>query len=104
MVRAVLFSPLWPEPYPVRICDGCPRKRRGEAKDLTMCEALLSVPRVAQILDISRRSVYRYIESGELSVVDLRTGSERSRVRIPSEDVHELILRRTAGAARQRAL
>ncbi|MEU3402868.1 helix-turn-helix domain-containing protein [Streptomyces sp. NPDC006670] len=61
-----------------------------------MCENLLSVPRVAQILDVSRRSVYRYISSGELTVVDLRTGTERSRVRIPSGDVRELIRRRTA--------
>ncbi|NXY93914.1 helix-turn-helix domain-containing protein [Streptomyces sp. BR123] len=66
-----------------------------------MCETLLSVPRVAQILDISRRSVYRYISSGELSVVDLRTGNERSRVRIPSRDVHELVRRRTAASPRR---
>ncbi|THA41014.1 helix-turn-helix domain-containing protein [Streptomyces sp. A1547] len=66
-----------------------------------MCQNLLSVTRVAQILDVSRRSVYRYISSGELTVVDLRTGVERSRVRIPSGDVHELIRRRTAVTPRR---
>ncbi|MCX0246583.1 hypothetical protein NLM26_27065 [Streptomyces drozdowiczii] len=33
-----------------------------------------------------------------MSVVDLRTGNERSRVRIPSRDVHELVRRRTAAS------
>ncbi|MFB6859534.1 helix-turn-helix domain-containing protein [Streptomyces virginiae] len=82
-------------------CARASSEAQSEAKDLTMCESLLSVPRVAQILDISRRSVYRYITSGELSVVDLRTGNERSRVRIPSKDVHELVRRRTAASPRR---
>ncbi|MGW2587336.1 helix-turn-helix domain-containing protein [Streptomyces virginiae] len=64
-----------------------------------MCDRLLSIPSVAQILDVSRRSVYRYIALGELSVVDLRTGSERSRVRIPSGDVRELVRRRASASA-----
>ncbi|MFE3556233.1 helix-turn-helix domain-containing protein [Streptomyces sp. NPDC059193] len=68
-----------------------------------MCDKLLSVPSVAQILDVSRRSVYRYIALGELSVVDLRTGTERSRVRIPSGDVRELVRRRTAISSSVRA-
>ncbi|MFI2204777.1 helix-turn-helix domain-containing protein [Streptomyces sp. NPDC020192] len=59
-----------------------------------MCEKLYSVPSVAEILDVSRRSVYRYIEAGELRVVDMRTGLERSRVRIPGRDVEALIKRR----------
>ncbi|WP_346096951.1 hypothetical protein [Streptomyces olivaceiscleroticus] len=41
-----------------------------------MCDKLLSIKSVAEILDGSRRSVYRYIALGELSVVDLRTGTE----------------------------
>ncbi|MFG3348760.1 helix-turn-helix domain-containing protein [Streptomyces sp. NPDC048018] len=68
-----------------------------------MCEPLLSVPRVAEMLDISRRSVYRYIELGELSVVDLRTGHGRSRVRIPSGDVHAFVGRRTSTASCRRS-
>ncbi len=48
------------------------------------------------MLDVSRRSVYRYIESGELTVVDMRTGVERSRVRIPGREVEALIERRMA--------
>ncbi|QDQ14178.1 helix-turn-helix domain-containing protein [Streptomyces spectabilis] len=64
-----------------------------------MCDKLHSVQSVAEILDVSRRSVYRYIALGELSVVDLRTGSERSRVRIPGGDVQELVKRRLAQTA-----
>lgn len=48
------------------------------------------------MLDVSRRSVYRYIEAGELTVVDMRTGVERSRVRIPGREVEALIERRMA--------
>jgi excisionase family DNA binding protein len=61
-----------------------------------MCDKLYSVPNVAEILDVSRRSVYRYIEAGELTVVDMRTGVERSRVRILGRDVEALIKRRMA--------
>lgn len=61
-----------------------------------MCDKLYSVPSVAEILDVSRRSVYRYIEAGELTVVDMRTGVERSRVRILGRDVEALIKRRMA--------
>ncbi|NUT25323.1 MAG: helix-turn-helix domain-containing protein [Streptomyces sp.] len=59
-----------------------------------MCDKLYSVPAVAEILDVSRRSVYRYIEAGELAVVDMRTGVERSRVRVLGRDVDALIKRR----------
>lgn len=48
------------------------------------------------MLDVSRRSVYRYIEAGELTVVDMRTGVERSRVRIIGREVEALIERRMA--------
>ncbi|MEV7958312.1 helix-turn-helix domain-containing protein [Streptomyces sp. NPDC088141] len=61
-----------------------------------MCDRLLSVRSVAEILEVSRRSVYRYIAAGELSVVDMRTGPERSRVRIPGKDVEALVQRRTS--------
>ncbi|MGW0535093.1 helix-turn-helix domain-containing protein [Streptomyces sp. NPDC003032] len=61
-----------------------------------MCDKLHSVRSVAEILDVSRRSVYRYIALGELSVIDLRTGDERSRVRIPGGDVKALVERRRA--------
>jgi excisionase family DNA binding protein len=57
---------------------------------------LLSVPAVAEILDVDRRTVYRFIASGELPVVDLRTGPGRSRVRIPATEVDAFIGRRTA--------
>jgi excisionase family DNA binding protein len=61
-----------------------------------MCDKLYSVPSVAEMLDVSRRSVYRYIEAGELTVVDMRTGAERSRVRILGREVEALIKRRMA--------
>ncbi|MFJ9085903.1 helix-turn-helix domain-containing protein [Streptomyces sp. NPDC102384] len=59
-----------------------------------MCNKLLSIQSVAEVLDVSRRSVYRYIALGELSVVDLRTGRERSRVRVPGAEVQALVERR----------
>lgn len=61
-----------------------------------MCDKLHSVRSVAEMLDVSRRSVYRYIEAGELTVVDMRTGVERSRVRILGREVEALIERRMA--------
>ncbi|MGW7220208.1 helix-turn-helix transcriptional regulator [Streptomyces sp. NPDC054826] len=45
---------------------------------------LLSIPAVAAALDVDRRTVYRFIAAGELPVVDLRTGTGRSRVRVPA--------------------
>jgi predicted DNA-binding transcriptional regulator AlpA len=47
-----------------------------------MPSRLLSIPAVAATLDVDRRTVYRFIASGELDVVDLRTGPGRSRVRV----------------------
>ncbi|WP_073967589.1 helix-turn-helix domain-containing protein [Streptomyces sp. CB02460] len=61
-----------------------------------MCEKLLSIQSVAEILGVSRRSVYRYIALGELSVIDLRTGTERSRVRVPGSSVKALVERRSS--------
>ncbi|MFF4735878.1 helix-turn-helix transcriptional regulator [Streptomyces sp. NPDC001262] len=68
-----------------------------------MSDRLLSVPTVAERLDVSRRTIYRFIAAGELSIVDLRTGGERSRVRIPSADVEALIERRAVAPPKQRA-
>ncbi|MEU9639554.1 helix-turn-helix domain-containing protein [Streptomyces tendae] len=60
-----------------------------------MSARLLSIPTVAAALDVDRRTVYRLIASGDLSVVDLRTGAGRSRVRVPAADLDEFIDRRT---------
>ncbi|MFE5300058.1 helix-turn-helix domain-containing protein [Streptomyces sp. NPDC056632] len=102
MVLALLSIPVSPAAMAADLRSrsrGLPR----EAKGPTVCDSLLSVPRVAEMLDISRRSVYRYIELGELSVVDLRTGNGRSRVRIPSRDVHEFVGRRTSTTSCRRS-
>ncbi|MFF7947983.1 helix-turn-helix domain-containing protein [Streptomyces griseorubiginosus] len=55
---------------------------------------LLSIPAVAAALDVDRRTVYRFIAAGDLPVVDLRTGSGRSRVRVPAVGLDEFISRR----------
>ncbi|MDT9683693.1 helix-turn-helix domain-containing protein [Streptomyces sp. TRM76323] len=52
---------------------------------------LLSVPTVAALLDVDRRTVYRLISAGDLPVVDLRTGPGRSRVRVPADGLDEFI-------------
>ncbi|MEY2241492.1 helix-turn-helix domain-containing protein [Streptomyces sp. BF23-18] len=69
-----------------------------------MPSRLLSVPTVAALLDVDRRTVYRLISTGDLLVVDLRTGSERSRVRIPADGLEEFVSRRAvvSSAARRR--
>lgn len=56
---------------------------------------LLSIPAVAAALDVDRRTVYRFIASGDLPVVDLRTGPGRSRVRVPAAGLEEFISSRT---------
>lgn len=56
---------------------------------------LLSIPAVAAALDVDRRTVYRFIAAGELPVVDLRTGTGRSRVRVPAAGLEEFVSRRT---------
>jgi excisionase family DNA binding protein len=56
---------------------------------------LLSIPAVAAALDVDRRTVYRFIAAGELPVLDLRTGTGRSRVRVPATGLEEFINRRT---------
>ncbi|MFE9449763.1 helix-turn-helix domain-containing protein [Streptomyces sp. NPDC006739] len=52
---------------------------------------LLSIPAVAAALDVDRRTVYRFIAAGELPIVDLRTGTGRSRVRVPAAGLEEFI-------------
>ncbi|WP_129287560.1 helix-turn-helix domain-containing protein [Streptomyces sp. GZWMJZ-114] len=66
-----------------------------------MSPRLLSIPAVAAALDVDRRTVYRFIAAGELPVVDLRTGSGRSRVRIPAAGLDEFISRRAMSAPRR---
>ena len=56
-----------------------------------MSVRLLSIPVVAAALDVDRRTVYRFIASGELDVVDLRTGTGRSRVRVPAASLDGFI-------------
>ncbi|MET8499803.1 helix-turn-helix domain-containing protein [Streptomyces microflavus] len=60
----------------------------------TMPARLLSIPAVAAALDVDRRTVYRFIAAGDLSVVDLRTGPGRSRVRVPAASLDEFLSRR----------
>ncbi|MEU5838359.1 helix-turn-helix domain-containing protein [Streptomyces diacarni] len=55
---------------------------------------LLSIPAVAAALDVDRRTVYRFIAAGDLPVVDLRTGTGRSRVRVPTAGLDEFISHR----------
>ncbi|MFF4320718.1 helix-turn-helix domain-containing protein [Streptomyces sp. NPDC001568] len=52
---------------------------------------LLSIPAVAALLDVDRRTVYRFIAAGYLPIVDLRTGPGRSRVRVPASGLDEFI-------------
>lgn len=59
-----------------------------------MPSRLLSIPAVAAELDVDRRTVYRFIAAGELPVVDLRTGTGRSRVRVPVVGLEEFVQRR----------
>ncbi|MFJ5658236.1 helix-turn-helix domain-containing protein [Streptomyces microflavus] len=63
---------------------------------------LLSIPAVAAALDVDRRTVYRFIAAGELPVVDLRTGTCRSRVRVPAASLDEFISSRAVVAPRSR--
>lgn len=63
---------------------------------------LLSIPAVAAALDVDRRTVYRFIAAGDLPVVDLRTGAERSRVRVPAAGLEEFIARRLVVSPRPR--
>ncbi|MFF9095107.1 helix-turn-helix domain-containing protein [Streptomyces sp. NPDC014802] len=63
---------------------------------------LLSIPAVAAALDVDRRTVYRFIAAGELPVVDLRTGTGRSRVRVPASGLEEFIASRSVPSRRPR--
>ncbi|QOV34992.1 helix-turn-helix domain-containing protein [Streptomyces ferrugineus] len=63
---------------------------------------LLSVPAVAAALDVDRRTVYRFIAAGDLPVVDLRTGTSRSRIRVPAAGLDAFISSRAVAAPRLR--
>ncbi|MEU0305798.1 helix-turn-helix domain-containing protein [Streptomyces cyaneofuscatus] len=63
---------------------------------------LLSIPAVAGVLDVDRRTVYRFIAVGDLPVVDLRTGTGRSRIRVPAAGLDEFISSRVVAAPRPR--
>ncbi|WP_324606246.1 helix-turn-helix domain-containing protein [Streptomyces globisporus] len=82
-------------PLPGAHLPSCPQ-------ELPVSSRLLSIPAVAAALDVDRRTVYRFIASGDLPVVDLRTGSGRSRVRVPVVSLDEFINSRTVGPAAAR--
>ncbi|MGX1560915.1 helix-turn-helix transcriptional regulator [Streptomyces sp. NPDC055506] len=63
---------------------------------------LLSIPAVAAALDVDRRTIYRFIAAGDLPVVDLRTGTGRSRVRVPAAELEEFINSRTVASSASR--
>ncbi|KOT88163.1 ethanolamine utilization protein EutA [Streptomyces sp. NRRL F-5755] len=63
---------------------------------------LLSIPAVAAALDVDRRTIYRFIAAGDPPVVDLRTGTGRSRVRVPAVGLDELISSRAVVTPRPR--
>ncbi|MGW4199022.1 helix-turn-helix transcriptional regulator [Streptomyces sp. NPDC005004] len=67
-----------------------------------MPDRLLSIPAVAAALDVDRRTVYRFIAAGDLPVVDLRTGMERSRVRVPAAGLEKFIASRLVASPRAR--
>lgn len=52
-----------------------------------MDEKRLTVPEVAKLLQVSRATVYRYIEKGQLRVVRMPTG----RVQVDPQSVHEIL-------------
>ncbi|MFF4452992.1 helix-turn-helix domain-containing protein [Streptomyces goshikiensis] len=60
---------------------------------------MLSIPAVAAVLDVDRRTVYRFIAAGYLPIVDLRTGPGRSRVRVPAAGLDEFISSRAIAPA-----
>jgi excisionase family DNA binding protein len=52
---------------------------------------LLSVTQTAEILNISRTSVYRLLETGDLDAIRINlTGDRKPTVRITSDSVHKL--------------
>ncbi|MFG2931198.1 helix-turn-helix domain-containing protein [Streptomyces achromogenes] len=83
-------------------CAGCPFSLFSSREDSSMPARLLSVPAVAAALDVDRRTVYRFIAAGELPVVDLRTGTGRSRVRVPVGGLEEFIASRSVVSPRNR--
>lgn len=71
-------------------------------KESPMPARLLSIPVVAAALDVDRRTIYRFIAAGDLPVVDLRTGTGRSRIRVPAAGLDEFISSRAVAAPRPR--
>ena len=52
---------------------------------------LLSVTQTAEILNVSRTSVYRLLDTGDLDAVRINlTGERKPTVRITSDSVHKL--------------
>lgn len=61
-----------------------------------MSAAVLTVPQVATLLNVSRASVYRLIYAGELGeTLDVGTG-KKSRTRVYATAVEDLMKRRTS--------
>ena len=65
------------------------RRKKGKAPFLA--ESLLSVREVAELLTVSRNSIYYMIASGDLPIVRLGR-----LVRVPVEEVQRLVARRQA--------
>lgn len=64
---------------------------------------LLSVAKVAEILDCDRDHVYNLLADGELSAVDIaRSRSTRPLTKVRSDEVYAYIDRRTTNAKRLR--
>jgi excisionase family DNA binding protein len=62
---------------------------------------LLTIPEAAEALRVGERTIYNYIADGDLDVVDIpRTGSRRSKSRVPCKSIEQFIERRTRNAKR----
>ena len=58
-------------------------------------ERLLSPKEIAQRLNVTRDSVYRWIENGELRAIDLRATSEKPRWNIPESALDAFLAARS---------
>jgi excisionase family DNA binding protein len=59
---------------------------------LEECPILMTPTQVAEVLNISRSSVYRLLEQGELKAHKITISSNKpSRTRITKESVHKLL-------------
>ena len=60
---------------------------------LSDCPVWLSVTQTAEILNISRTSVYRLLEAGDLDAIRINlTGDRKPSVRIPADSVRKLFI------------